>query len=115
MDATPYLEQIADDEGLTDGLADEEATVLLRWLRARLTKDLAPIRDAATGDKAAQKLFERTRAIAKFIDAYSYGGDEKAAEARRLALGLAEPLTSLPDDAVALARKLTAAEDAAHA
>jgi len=115
MDATPYLEQIADDEGLTDGLADDEATVLLRWLRARLAKDLAPIKDAVTGDKAAKKLFERTRAIAKFIDSRCYGGDEKAAEARRLALGLKDPLASLPDDAVALAMKLTAGEDAAHA
>jgi hypothetical protein len=115
MDATPYLDRIADDEGLTDGLADDEAALLLRWLRKRIEKGLAPLKDAAAAEKAAESLFERTRAIARFIDARCYGGDEKAAEEKRKGLGLKEPLASLPTDAVALAKKLLAAEDAAHA
>lgn len=78
MDAERFLDNIRDDEGLTSGLADPEAGMLLDWL-------MAEVRAAASTLSEEQQVWDfvgrkkrRARLFAKTIEAASYGEDPDA-------------------------------------
>jgi hypothetical protein len=81
----PWLGHILDDEGLTRGLGDEEARVLVEWLVERAER-LARAAPADASDRV-RRLCRRGRAIARFValwgDRRSRGGAVQLAAVER--------------------------------
>jgi hypothetical protein len=78
MREQPWLRHILDDEGLTRGLGDEEARVLIEWLveqAFRLTN--ARVDDDA--EQAVRRLCRRGRGIARFVILWNRPRDRGAA------------------------------------
>jgi hypothetical protein len=79
MDAGRFLDQITDDESLTDGLADEQAASLVQWTLDRAQALLSTIDDAAKAGKAIGALRVRARAISQAVQKICDESDPAAA------------------------------------
>jgi hypothetical protein len=66
MPVQSLLHHILSDEGLTRGLGDAEARVLVEWLVER-AEDLAQSAAPDTADLVVRRLCRRGRAIARFV------------------------------------------------
>jgi hypothetical protein len=64
MDPTPLIDQVLDDEGLTAGLDEREAMLLVRALTDRVRTMAGRVSDPATGRRLAEVLCQRARQIA---------------------------------------------------
>jgi hypothetical protein len=82
MDPTLLIDRILDDEGLTAGLDEPEATLLIRTLTARVRAMAARVSDPAVGRRQTEALCRRAREIAAAARAAPAG--EAAAALRRL-------------------------------
>lgn len=98
MRAKPLLDHILDNDGLTRGLGDPEARILVEWLVER-TEQLA---ESATSEAAARDEVERmcrkARAIGRFVTLWSQprerGGATQLAAVERFTW----PLPATADD-----------------
>jgi hypothetical protein len=81
LDPRPFIERLLDDEGLTGGLADPEARVLLVGLVERLEKRLAAVADTDTvaAECCTHEVRQRGRKIARLVAALCYETDPVAA------------------------------------
>jgi hypothetical protein len=79
MIAKRLLDHILDDEGLTRGLADPEARMLVEWLVDQAERFAsAGAADPAVGHRVG-RLCRRGRAISRFVHLWCYGGAPGAA------------------------------------
>ena len=85
MDPSPLLDRILDDEGLTAGLDEPEAMVLVRELANRVRQVAARAADPADARRLTETLCRQARATAKAVAANPSG--DKAAVLRRLLAG----------------------------
>lgn len=67
MRVKPFLSHILDDEGLTRGLGDPEARVLVEWLVERTEQLAATTASEGTVWVEVKRLCQRARAIARFV------------------------------------------------
>jgi hypothetical protein len=84
LDPTPLLDRILDDEGLTEGLDEPEAGVLLRELAERVRRVAADTTDPALARRKTEVLCRQARAAAKAVAADT-SADKAAVLRRRLA------------------------------
>lgn len=68
MDATPFIDRILDDEGITGGLKDAEAKVLVDWLIASLKQRIRAVSDESKAEEISRTLRRRARRIAKITE-----------------------------------------------
>jgi hypothetical protein len=116
MDVQPLLNQIADDESLTAGLADPEAKVLLDWLRQQIKTQVAHAATNAEGRSRFDSLRKRSAAYSRLIAAWCIDADETLARQLWKELGLTGSLDSLPHtDALAAMKQLLGTEASIHA
>jgi hypothetical protein len=103
------LERLSEDEGITGGIGDDEAAVLLDALRKELTKRVAG-RSPADAETAYADVASRGRRIARVVAAWCIDGDPEEAK-RRWAKGGQGTLDAVAtDDAVAAVKELLARE-----
>jgi hypothetical protein len=69
MDPGPLLDRVLDDEGITSGLDEREAMVLLRALTDRVRAVAAGTNNASRATKQVDDLCRRARRIAQAIAA----------------------------------------------
>lgn len=110
MDVRRNVERILDDEGLTDGLADAEASLLLAAMTDAVERELAG-RSPEEADAQLEVIRRRGRVLGRIVAYVCY--DDRRADAERLWRELGR--TSLPEsleasDAAACLRRLLAAE-----
>ena len=104
------LERLSEDEGVTGGIADDEAGLLLDAIKKELAKATAG-KSAAEAEAAYAAVVARGRRLAKIISAWCYDGEP--AEAKRLwtEAGGKESLDGVStDDAAAAMKDLLARE-----
>jgi hypothetical protein len=83
MDPAPLLNRVLDDEGLTAGLDEPEATLLIRTLGDRVGAIAAAAPDASIARKQTEALCRRARQVV--ATALAAGNPRQcAAELRRL-------------------------------
>jgi hypothetical protein len=76
MDPTPFLDRLLDDEGITAGLNEPEAMLLVRELSNRVRAIAAATNDAATAKRDVDLLCRRGRQIANDV-AQSNAGENR--------------------------------------
>jgi hypothetical protein len=69
VDPTPLLDRILDDEGLTGGLDEAEATLLIRTLADRVRKVASGTSDPATAARQTEILCRNARHVAARVTA----------------------------------------------
>ena len=84
MDPTPLLDRILDDEGLTAGLDEPQAMLVVRELSDRVRRIAAETTDPALARRKTEVLCRQARATAKAVAADS-SADKTAVLRRRLA------------------------------
>lgn len=67
MDAESWLNRIRDDEGITDGLGDDEARVLLDWLCDRVRRRVQSSNDRAAVARDVQEEIRLGRFLGQTI------------------------------------------------
>jgi hypothetical protein len=79
MESSPLLRHVLHDEGLTRGLGDAEARMLVEWLVdwAELLADIAESEDEAW--QRLRQLCQRARAISRFVSLWSEQASRGAA------------------------------------
>ena len=82
MDPTPLLDRITDDEGLTAGLDEPEAMLLVRELAERARKIASRSSNLVEAQQRTEALCRRARAAVKTVAADP--SDDKLAILRRL-------------------------------
>jgi hypothetical protein len=92
VDPSPLLDRLLEDEGLTAGLDEREAALLVRTLADRVREIAAAATDEADARRRTEALCRRARCIVATVLAIG-GARKSAAELRRL-LG---ELTAHPD------------------
>ena len=85
MDPSPLLDRILDDEGLTAGLDEPQATALVRELAARVHRIAADARDPAEARRQTEILCRQARGAAEAVAADPSA--DKSAALRRLIAG----------------------------
>jgi hypothetical protein len=107
--ADKYAERLAEDEGLTSGLGDDEAQTLLASLRKTVLAATAG-KSNKDAEAAYSRIAGRGRLISKVVAAWCIDGEQD--EARRLWKTSAGKgsLDSLPADAVDAIRDLLSRE-----
>ncbi len=79
MRAEAFVSRILDDEGLTDGLNDPEARLLVEWL-VQQVETIAGVADSEPAAwKQVEALCKRARAIRRFVSLWYHAGDHGAA------------------------------------
>jgi len=76
-----FLERLSQDEGITGGIADDEAKLLLAALKNELAKQLTG-KSAADAEAAYANVAARGRRLGKIVSAWCYDGQPD--EAKRL-------------------------------
>lgn len=104
------LERLSEDEGITSGIADDEAELLLDAIKKELTKATAG-KNTADAEAAYATVVARGRRLAKIVSAWCYDGEPD--EAKRLwteagGKGTLDEVST--DDAVAAMKNLLAKE-----
>lgn len=116
MNIKKHIERVLDDEGLTSGLADPEAKVLMDWLVHNLEAKLPRTKSDAAARELTKTEAARARRLAAIIDKICYNDDRAAAERLWNAAGRTQALNTLPAaDPVAVARQLIQWETASDA
>lgn len=105
MDATPYLERVREDEGLTSDLDEQEATQLLAWLTGQVERIAATEKTEAGAWDQVDQLCRRARATAKVVALLRDEGME-AARDRAQRAGLSWPANAGTITQEALLRQL---------
>ena len=113
--AARTAEPFVGNEGLTDDLADGEASAMLAWLNATAKKRLAGISEKTAVEKILSDLRTRARLLGKALAAHCYDDNAKAALAAWTPLGLPQRVEDLPADPAAGLKKLLEWEEARHA
>jgi hypothetical protein len=115
MPINPWLRPVLADEGLTRGLGDAEARVLVEWLADWADRLVSAVPDDAARRSRFDYLHRRARALARFV---CWWGDERH---RPAAVQLAAverfgwPLPPPEVDPCDLMQQLVAWEDGAAA
>ena len=78
MDAAPLLDRILDDEGLTAGLDEPEASVLVQTLLARVRELAAMALDERAIRRQVDELCRQARQIADIVCAFRDAGEAAA-------------------------------------
>lgn len=63
MDPAPYLDRILDDEGITAGLDEPEATIVIRALGDHVRQIAAATNDPVTANREVEQLCQKARRI----------------------------------------------------
>jgi hypothetical protein len=84
VDPSPLFDRVLDDEGLTAGLDEADAMLLIRALCDRVKQVAARVSDSATGRRKTDVLCRQARTIAKTAAAAAAPAGSTAAELRRL-------------------------------
>lgn len=95
MEPQRFVERILDDEALTDGIADEEAKLLLRWAVDQVERQVAPLEDPQEASERTQAVRKRCRALADVVESLCYDEDEETAHRRWSELGNHQELAPL--------------------
>jgi hypothetical protein len=90
MDPAPLLDRVTDDEGLTAGLDEAEATLLVAALSSRVRALATGTTDAARARRQTEELCRLARQIARAAVSLRDGG-EPAARAAAAQAGLRWP------------------------
>jgi hypothetical protein len=110
MTADDYVERLSEDEGLTSGLGDDEATVLLDALR-KATVQAVGGKSGADADAAAAKVAATGRLIGKVVAAWAIDGEPDQAKKLWTKGGGKGSLDGVSqDDAVAAVKELLSRE-----
>lgn len=99
MDPQRFVEQILDDESLTDGVADDEAQLLTEWAIRQVEAKVAAAADVEAARAATADVRRRCRAVAAVVAAIYYEDDLDAAARQWTGLGHDQdlgPLAGLP-------------------
>jgi hypothetical protein len=104
------LERLSEDEGITGGIGDDEAELLLDALKKELAKTLVG-KTGADAETAYSAVVSRGRRLSKIVSAWCYDGEPD--EAKRLwaeagGKGALDGVSS--DDAAAAMKDLLARE-----
>jgi hypothetical protein len=78
MDAAALLERVLDDEGLTAGLDEPEATALIQAVTARVRALAAATGDAALARRQTEEVCRVARAIARTAATFRDAGEAGA-------------------------------------
>ena len=97
MDPQRFVEQVLDDESLTDGVADDEARLLTAWAIQQVEAKVAAAADTDTASAETAAVRRRCRALAGVVAALYYDEDVDAAARQWKALGNDQDLGLLPD------------------
>ena len=104
------LERLSEDEGITGGIADDEAALLLDALKNELAKATAG-KTAAEAEAAYAMIVSRGRRLAKIVSAWCYDGEPDQAKRLWSEAGGKGTLDAVSnDDAVAAMKDLLAKE-----
>lgn len=107
-DAKRLVDRVLDDEGLTDGLGDDEARVLVDWLVLQV-EAAAASQSEENASAACDDLRRRARVIRRIALDLCESGDIESAKARKPQW--ADRVDRLPtSDPVAIIRQLLAWE-----
>jgi hypothetical protein len=79
MDAERFISRILDDEGLTSGLNDPEARLLVEWLVDQVERIAGPATDEDSAWNQVGALCRHARAIRRFVELWCLSGDHGAA------------------------------------
>ncbi len=79
MDAERFVSRILDDEGLTNGLNDPEARLLVEWLVEQVERIAASATDEEAAWNEVGALCRHARAIRRFVELWCYHDDHGAA------------------------------------
>jgi hypothetical protein len=79
MDAAAYVSRVLDDEGLTDGLNDPEARMLIEWLVAEVELIAEELDSEPAIWREVEDLCRRMRGIRRFISLWCHKLDHGAA------------------------------------
>ena len=78
MDATPLIERILEDEGITSGLVEREATLMIKLLTNKVREIAAGTNDAASARQRVDALCRIARRIARVVESFRDDGESKA-------------------------------------
>ena len=81
MDARLLVERVLDDEGLTAGLDEPEASALVRALTDRVTRIAHTAKDETTAERLTNEVCKLGRKVAKVVSTFR---DDGEAAARKL-------------------------------
>jgi hypothetical protein len=79
MPAIGVLSRIVDNEGLTRGLADPEARMLVEWLVEQAERLAAAAPPDGVLEAEVGRLCRRARAVARFVSLWCYERSRRAA------------------------------------
>jgi hypothetical protein len=82
VDARLLIDRVLDDEGLTAGLDEAEASALVQALTERVTRIANTAKDETTAERRTNEVCQRGRKIAKVVCAFR---DDGAEASRKLA------------------------------
>ncbi len=79
MDADLFVSRVLDDEGLTDGLNDPEARMLIEWLVAEVEIIAGELDSERAIWREVEDLCRRIRGIRRFVSLWCHRQDHGAA------------------------------------
>jgi hypothetical protein len=82
MDPAPYLDRILDDEGITAGLDEPEAAIMIRALGDHVRQIAAATNDPTTANREVDHLCRRARQIVQDLTVLPAAAN-RAAELKR--------------------------------
>jgi len=94
MQAETLVSRILNDEGLTDGLTDPEARMLVEWLVERVEHIADESRSEPEAWSQVEALCKRVRAFRRFVSLWCHTQDQGAAAQLAAAERFAWPLPS---------------------
>ena len=79
MDAGRFVSRVLDDEGLTDGLNDPEARMLIEWVVAEVEHIAEELDAEPAAWREVESLCRRVRGIRRFVSLWCHRQDHSAA------------------------------------
>lgn len=76
MQAEMFVSRVLDDEGLVDGLGEDEAGLLVEWLVQRTERIAASARQEADAWKQVEALCKRARSITRLVTLACHDNDK---------------------------------------
>lgn len=78
MDATPLIERVLEDEGITSGLEESEAALMVKLLTNKVGEIAAGTNDAASARQRVDGLCRNARRIGRVVECYRDEGEASA-------------------------------------
>ena len=78
MNATPLIERILEDEGITSGLEEREASMMIESLTDKVRKIAAGTNDATSARQRVDLLCRNARRIARIVESFREEGESSA-------------------------------------